>query len=195
MSDPNDPRVRILNDLIQRGIRQEAQDQWQSLLDRSDRRTTLLATGPYCANCQARRLPQPPNISIAFGGSPLSGAKTIAKAFTKQFTAIAVPGAPALDGGEQHADRTWRRLLRHIHRDHPVDHDFRPFSVRDIERAIREASQLTAVGPDGLTVAHLKHLGVSGLAFLTELFNLSLAGIDLPSIWKSSTIYTNFETG
>ena len=35
----SDPTVRILNDLIQRGIRQEAKEQWQSLPDRSDRRT------------------------------------------------------------------------------------------------------------------------------------------------------------
>ena len=39
MSDPNDHRIRILYDLIQRDIRQEAQDQWHSLIDRSDRRT------------------------------------------------------------------------------------------------------------------------------------------------------------
>ena len=63
------------------------------------------------------------------------------------------------------------------------------------QRAIREASQSTAVGPDGLTVAHLKHLGVSGRAFLTELFNLSVGGIDLPSIWKCSTILPILKTG
>ena len=77
-----------------------------------------------------------------------------------------------------------------------MDHDFRPFSVRDVERAIREASESTAVGPDGLTVAHLKHLGVSGLAFLTELFNLSLGGIDLSSIYLEMLHNsTYFETG
>ena len=67
--------------------------------------------------------------------------------------------------------------------------------MRDVERAIKEASQLIAVGPDRLTVAHLKHLGVSGLAFLTELFNLLLAGINLPSIWKSSTIMRILKLG
>ena len=44
----------------------------------------------------------------------------------------------------------------------------------------------------GLTVAHL---GVSGRAFLTEFFNLSLGGIDLPSIWKCSTIIPILKPG
>ena len=128
----NDPRVKILDDLIQRGIRQEAQDQWQSLLDRSDRRTNPTRYWSLLRKLSGKRVPQPPNISISFGRSPLSSAKTIAKAFTKQFTAVAVPGAQAPDGGGQRPDRTRRRLLRHIHRDHPVDQDFRPFSVRDV---------------------------------------------------------------
>ena len=64
--------------------------------------------------------------------------------------------------------------------------------MRDVERAVREASSSTAVGPDGLTVAHLC---VSGLAFLKELFNLSVAGIDLPAIWKSSTIIPILKPG
>ena len=169
VNDLRDPRVKILDNLIQRGIRQEAQDQWQSLLDRSDRRTNPTRYWSLLHKLSGKRAPQPPNICISFVSSPLSSAKTLAKAFTKQFTAVAVPGAQAPDGGGQCPDRTRRKLLRHIHWDHQVDQDFRPFSVRDIEQAIRETSQSTAVGPDGLTVAHLKHLGASGLAFLTEL--------------------------
>ena len=42
---------------------------------------------------------------------------------------------------------------------------------------------------------HLKHPGASGLAFLTELFNLSLGGINLPSIWKCSTIIPILKPG
>ena len=97
----DDPRVKILDDLIQRGIRQEAQDQWQSLLDRSDRRTNPTRYWSLLRKLSGKRAPQPPNISISFGRSPLSSAKTIAKAFTKQFTAVAVPGGSRPDGGEQ----------------------------------------------------------------------------------------------
>ena len=127
-NDPNDAKVKILDDLVQRGIRQEAQDQWQSLLDRSGRRTTPTRYWALLRKLSGKGAPQPPNISISFGGSPLSGTKTIAGAFTKQFTAVAVPvgvrPTPAPEGGVLRPDRTWRRLLRHIHRDHPVDHDF-----------------------------------------------------------------------
>ena len=62
MSDPIDPRVRILDDLIQRGIRQEAQDQWQSLLDRSDRRTNPTRYWVLLRKLSGKRAPQPPNM-------------------------------------------------------------------------------------------------------------------------------------
>ena len=40
----------------------------------------------------------------------------------------------------------------------------------------------------GLSKLHLRHLGEHGLAFMTELFNLSVAGVDILTIWKNSVI-------
>ena len=109
----------------------------------SDRRTNPTRYWALLRKLSGERFHQPPNISISFGGSPLSGAKTITGAFTKQFTAVAVPGGvrptPAPDGSVLHLDRTRRRLLRHIHRDHLVDHDFRPFSEQFYASALQTA--------------------------------------------------------
>ena len=106
VSDAKDPLVKILDDLILRGIRQEAQDQWQSLLDRSDRRTKPTRYWALWCKLSSRRAPQPPNISILFGRSPLSSAK----AFTKQFTTVPITGTQALDGGEQRPDNCMKIL-------------------------------------------------------------------------------------
>ena len=36
---------------------------------------------------------------------------------------------------------------------------------------------------DSLNIHHLRHLGPAGLLFLTNLFNLSIANANIPSIW------------
>ena len=71
---------------------------------------------------------------------------------------------------------------------HKIDHSFKPFTEKDVEDAIRRSSNSTAMGPDGLTALHLKHLGPSGIGFLTQLFNLSVSNADLPVIWKRASI-------
>ena len=42
---------------------------------------------------------------------------------------------------------------------------------------------------------HLRHLGEHGLAVLTELFNISVAGVDISAIWKNSVIISILKAG
>ena len=58
-----------------------------------------------------------------------------------------------------------------------------------------EGGLLHSQGPDGLTMLHLRHLGPHGLAFLTELFNLSVAGINIPAIWNNSVLIPILKAG
>ena len=84
----------------------------------------------------------------------------------------------------------FRRVMMEIHPSpHPVNPSFRPFEER------RKAGSSTAQGPDGLTVLHLRHLREHGLGFLTELFNLSVARVDIPAIWKNSVIIPILRAG
>jgi len=185
MSDPSDPAIRQLEATIQSVIRQEAQDKWLTLLSRSDRRTNPRRYWSLLRKLSGKRSSPPPNISIEFDGKTHAGSKSIAKAFTKQFTNIA----------PHRQDPAMRRLMREVHRLHRLDSSFRPFDVRGVSQAIRKAGSSTASGPDGLTILHLQHLGASGLAFLTELFNLSVAGSDIPAIWKCSVLIPLLKPG
>ena len=119
----------------------------------------------------------PPNISITFDGKTHSSLKAIARAFNMQFIASSAQ-----------QDRAIRRFMRNIHYHHRVDPSHRPFDERGVAAVIMKAGSSTAQGPDGLTMLHLRHLGPHGLAFLTELFNLSVAGINIQAIWKTSVI-------
>ena len=80
--------------------------------------------------------------------------------------------------------------MRDLHRHHRVDHSYKPFDVTRVATAISKArTPSTSHGPDQLTVSHFRHLYEHGLTFLTELFNLSVAGVDIPAIWKNSIIH------
>ena len=77
--------------------------------------------------------------------------------------------------------------MRDLHRHHSVDPPYRPFDERGFAAAIRKAGSST--------VLHLRHLGEHGLGFLTELFNLSVAEVDTPAIWKNSVIIPILKAG
>ena len=61
--------------------------------------------------------------------------------------------------------------------------------------AVKSAKNSSALGPDGLSVLHLKHLGPVALRYLTELFNLSVAHSNLPAIWKNALVLPILKPG
>ena len=92
-------------------------------------------------------------------------------------------------------DRALRTLIRDLYCHHRVDPSYRLFDERGDAMAISKAGSSTAQVTDGLTMLQLCHLGEHGLAFLTELFNLSVAWIDIPAIWKKSVIIPILKAG
>ena len=66
-----------------------------------------------------------------------------------------------------------------------VDLSYRPFYGNGVAAAIRKAGR----------VLHLRHLGEHGFAFLTELFNLSVAGVYIQAFWKNSVIIPILKAG
>ena len=82
--------------------------------------------------------------------------------------------------------------LRDLHSHYRGDPSYRPFNKR-----LREASQQPLLEHQrwSITMLHLRHQGPHGLAFLTELFNLSVAGINIPAIWKNSVIIPILKAG
>jgi hypothetical protein len=86
-------------------------------------------------------------------------------------------------------------VIRTIRSKHVLIKDFSPFSVANVEHAIRASKNSTAVGPDGLTALHLKYLGPGALSYLTELFNLSINYANLPVVWKQAIIIPVLKPG
>jgi hypothetical protein len=78
--------------------------------------------------------------------------------------------------------------MRQLKQKHRIDPTFTPFTVELTKRAIEKSSFSTAKGPDGLNSLHLKSLGPRGIAYLTKVYNLSLARADIPAVWKRANI-------
>ena len=101
--------------------------------------------------------------------------------------ALSATSVPQFTACSAQQDRAIRRLMRNLHH-HRVNPSYRPFGKRGVAAAIRKAGSSTDQGPDVHTMLHLCHLGPHDLAFQTELFNLSVAGINIPATWKNSFI-------
>jgi hypothetical protein len=78
---------------------------------------------------------------------------------------------------------------------HKLDSSFRPFTPLATRNAINASKNSSATGPDGLMAIHLKHIGPRTIAYLTELFNLSVCSANFPSIWKAAIVVPVLKPG
>ena len=62
------------------------------------------------------------------------------------------------------------------------------FTTDLVSRAIKSCRNSKAIGPDKLSIFHLKNLGPRAIEYNTALFNLSVTTCQIPAIWKSSLI-------
>jgi hypothetical protein len=99
----------------------------------------------------------PPNQPISFNSKSQTKASAIARCFCKQYVSATT----------HRSNPKTRKVLRNLRSKHKLDSDLIPFTVQNVDFAIRASKNSTAVGPDGLTAIHLKHLGQHALAFLT----------------------------
>ena len=188
-SSPEDPALRDLNAAIGDRIRNTARSRWRTQVSSISHRSNTSRFWNLIRSLSGKRTRVPPNQPISFtnrSGTSKAYSKpsAIAKQFTRLFTSINVHSR----------DPNLRRTLRRV-KTLNLDPTFTPFSDGDTAAAIRRCNNSTATGPDGLTVLHLKHLGPSGIAYLTKIFNLSISKAELPDIWKKALIIAILKAG
>ena len=125
------------------------------------------------------------NQPITFNSQQLQTNKSIATAFSRQFARV-VP--PVMEPES-------RRIQRQIRVKHPLTADANPFTVGMVKAAIENSSNSVALGPDCLSMHHLKNLGPRGLKYLQRLYNLSYNHAICPTIWNNAIIVPILKTG
>ena len=176
--DPNDPELDDLATEIRVARNTTSREKWRDFIESLGRRTNPKHFWQVLKNLSGKRTTTPPNQPISFKGRIFTKHRAIAKRFNIQYTNI-----------RTHSSSKTSRLIQHkIHEAHKLNPNFRPFTPADTVEAIKSAKNSTALGPDGFSTLHLKHLGPLAINYLTELFNLSVANADLPAIWKQALV-------
>jgi len=183
--DPTDPQIPLLNAQISSASAEYNRKRWEDTISKADHRSNPSKLFSLIKSISGKSSPIPPNQPITFGNKTFSKPKSTANAFAKQFTSHFT----------HKTNPSTRLLIRNIHSQHPLDNSFTPFDSSLVQEAISNSSNSTSIGPDGLTILHLKHLGPYGLCYLTKLYNLSLQHANIPAIWKSSIIIPLLKPG
>jgi hypothetical protein len=183
--DPCDPEIPTLNDNIAEAIHIFKRQKWTNKLNSSTHRADPSKFWPLLKHLSGKSSRPPPNQPISFKNKPYTRSSVIAFKFCKQYSSV-VP---------HKSNKNARKVIRTIKSKHVLIKDLSPFSVANVEHAIRISKNSSAVGPDGLTALHLKHLGPQVLSYLTELFNLSINYANLPVVWKQAIIIPVLKPG
>ena len=183
--NPQDPALEDLGREIKRIRNEFARDKWRSFIDSLDRRTNPKRFWNVLKGLSGAKKHQPPNQPIRFNGKFYTKPSSISNRFNFQYTNLKT----------HKSSKKSRTVKRNLKSTHPLDPNFTPFTPVDVADAIKRAKNSTAVGPDGISILHLKHMGPTALDYLTSLFNISVSAADIPSIWKSALILPVLKPG
>ena len=176
--DPADPEIEGLNVRISASLAASSRKKWLETVSDADRRTKPTRFWRLLKNLSGKRTSSAPNQPIVFKNKFYTKRTAIANRFVKQYTNI-VEYKPCKES---------RKIIKEIKFNNPLDDSYVPFDETSVIEAIKQSRGSPSAGPDNLTMIHLKHLGPSGIRYLTHLFNLSVRGADLPSIWKNAHV-------
>jgi hypothetical protein len=182
LSDPSAPRIEEINGEIRKLTTEDKTRKWRSMVESFNRHTGLGVLWKLVGRLNKKEK-APDKCAISFGNKTLTNDREIASAFNRQFTAPRTHSS----------DKANRHLIRHAKRRPKTSAD--TFSVDEVANAIKACRNSKAFGPDEMTPIHLKHLGPAGIAYLTQLFNISIKNCRFPQIWKSSRVIPLLKPG
>ena len=178
-TDPDSQRIPELNREIESTINKHKRDKWRETIENKKSDTTKLfklikhLNGGKKAN---------DNEAIKFKGKYITTPKKLADKFNKQYSSV-IP---------HKTTPTARRVTKNLKKNPTVADTITTEQTRE---AIKKAKASKALGPDKISTLHLKHLGDTGIKYLTDLFNISIQSSTIPAIWKTSTIIPLLKPG
>ena len=179
-SNPTSPEIHNLNNEINSEINDFRKDKWKETVNNIKGNSSKLFR--LIKNLSNKDLANP-NQAIRFKGKYLSLGKDIATGFVKQFTSIV----------RHKSSRNSRKITKDIKKN--VLDESVSFTTEQTIEAIKRSKASKAVGPDGMSNLHLKHIGPKGLEYLTKIFNLSVHNSEIPDIWKQSFVIPLLKPG
>ena len=174
-TSPSSPQIEELSREIAACIRTHKRDKWREEISKLGSKTDSGKLFKLLKRISGQPPPKD-NIGIKFRGKYISSAQEIANKFNVQYTSIV----------RHVSNKNTRSVTNTAHRfslTNPTT--FTPSATLE---AIKKSKASKAIGPDGMSNLHLKHLGQKGLDYLTKLYNLSMSASHIPAIWKKSLV-------
>ena len=181
------PADEMLNDLsrqIKKLVLEYKRTKWQSAVDKRDHRTGISHLWRLAKGLSGKQSHNSPNKCVRFVDKTYQDPKMIANKFTLQFS----PTPIRLTG-----DKSKRKLKRQFHQ--LLLTGTPSFTPADAKEAIRLAKSSTAIGPDGMSILHLKKLAQGAINYLTHIFNLSISTGQIPEIWHKAIMFPILKPG
>ncbi|XP_049318515.1 probable RNA-directed DNA polymerase from transposon X-element isoform X1 [Bactrocera dorsalis] len=180
-ADPGDPRIRDLNLEIRRKVNQHKRTKWIEHL-----KSCNLSTGVSKLWATVKALANPKRhddrVEVQFNGHASSDSKKCASYFSRQFTLH-----PSVDKAKRCVNRRLRKMPNNCA---PLT-----FTDEEVQGVINKAKSSRSIGPDGINMLMLKHLGSTGVKYLTKVLNLSLTTLQIPDVWKVGRVVPLLKPG
>jgi hypothetical protein len=180
-----DPALLDLNSCIEDAIKASSRKAWRDKVEASSHKADPQKFWSLLNRLSGKSLHPPPNQPISFKGKTFTKVPNITNNFCNASTKTVT----------HKSDQSTQKVLRKLRSKYKLDKTFAPFTPFATCDAINEAKNTSATGPDGLTAIHLKHIGPRCIAYLTELFNLSVGNANLPALWKAVVIVLVLKPG
>ena len=172
---PTSLQIGELNIEIDTAIKDYKRSKWREKVESIGRKTDSGKLFKLIKGLNGQPAPKD-NQGIRFKGKIISVASKIADGFNKQFSSV-----------KRHTSSKETRKITKASKKNSLSGVVK-FTDSQTKDAIKKAKASKAIGPDGISNLHLKHLGPAGISYLTEIFNLSTAKSQIPQIWKKSII-------
>ena len=159
-ANPCDPALKPLNHEITSDISLHKQNLWEEHLNANwDHRHNTHTLWKTIHGLSNRAVPTPQNCTITFNKKIATSPKNIVNCFNKQFTNTIKHSTHKTN---RSIDRAAHKLPKHTI---SVLLSLQPKSKRQYNNS---------VGPDNLSIRHLKHIGPLGLTVLTNMYTTAL---------------------
>ncbi|MGK2940486.1 MAG: reverse transcriptase domain-containing protein [Immundisolibacter sp.] len=174
--NPKDSNIKTLNEEISQLICTHKSNIWRQKLDENwDHKQNTHILWKTIDNLANKKTSAQPNRAITFNNKIHTTPKQIAKAFNKQFINVT-----------KHTTKPQNRKIDK--KTKSLKHDHIEITTEQVKEAIKTSKNNNSTGPDNINIKHLKHLGPVAIAYLTELYNISLNTNNIPQIWKLAKI-------
>jgi ribonuclease HI len=173
-----------------RKVTEEARDnKWREIVEGALQEEDERKVWSFIKSLNGSPTSNSPNEAIKVNGKLLTSSKKKADAFMNHYAEVS-----SLKLSKE--DRAERRRMKQLLQKASVDGaSGKPFTMRELDRALSKMKTKGAPGPDEIPPSFLKALGPLAKQELLEIFNASLEGADVPQIWRRAIIVPLLKAG